>query len=334
MNYVDMISVVVCTYNQANTIGKTLDSILRQQCSWPVEIIIGEDCSTDATRSVCQEYARRYPQQIRLICNEQNKGLLNNYYDCLLQAQGKYIADLAGDDEWCDPYKLEKQLDLLERHEDVVLVHTDYRLLDPHSGTCLLAPFNMGHRGIVDGKTLTTSILTQRCRPVVHLCTAMYRNETFRKCYAEHQDLFRNPDYPCEDLQLCSLLSQQGRFAYIDAITLNYNTDISLSKTKDEVRQFDFVRRVTQLSFDLQQRLQLPMDRQMSAYYTYRLYALMMHAFRSNNPALRHEVKKCACRWQTRPDLKTSILSFITANRFLWQIASFSRKQVLKLLRD
>lgn len=333
MNFERKISVVVCTYNQEKTIARALDSILSQRCSWPFEILIGEDCSTDHTRSICQDYAERHPDIIRLFANPTNRGLLNNYYDCLLQAQGKYIADLAGDDEWCDPYKLEKELSTLEEHPDVVLVHTDYRLLDSHSGTCLLAPFNVGHRGIVDGKTLTTSILTQRCRPVVHLCTAMYRNENFRKCYEEHQDLFRNPNYPCEDLQLCSLLSQQGRFAYIDAITLSYNTDISLSKTKDEVRQFDFVRRVTQLSFDLQQRLQLPMDRQMSAYYTYRLYALMMHAFRSNNPDLRHEVKKCACRWQTRPDLKTCILSFITANRFLWTIALSLRKYLLKLLR-
>ena len=126
----DKISVIVCTYNQQQTIARALDSILRQRCVWPIEIIIGEDCSTDKTQEICADYASRYPDIIRLISNPKNKGLLNNYYDCLLEARGKYIADLAGDDEWCDPRKLEKERLLLEEHPDVVLVHTDYRLRD------------------------------------------------------------------------------------------------------------------------------------------------------------------------------------------------------------
>ena len=47
-----MISVVVATYNQEATISRTLDSILCQQCHVPLEIIIGEDCSTEGTRAV------------------------------------------------------------------------------------------------------------------------------------------------------------------------------------------------------------------------------------------------------------------------------------------
>jgi glycosyltransferase involved in cell wall biosynthesis len=43
----DLISVIVCTYNQQDTIGRTLDSILSQECHLPFEIIIGEDCSLD-----------------------------------------------------------------------------------------------------------------------------------------------------------------------------------------------------------------------------------------------------------------------------------------------
>ena len=57
----NLISVVVCTYNQEDTIARTLDSILMQQCHVPYEIIIGEDCSTDQTRSVCETYANKYP---------------------------------------------------------------------------------------------------------------------------------------------------------------------------------------------------------------------------------------------------------------------------------
>ena len=50
-----MVSVIVVTYNQEKTIGRTLDSILMQQCHLPIEIVIGEDGSKDKTRVVCQE---------------------------------------------------------------------------------------------------------------------------------------------------------------------------------------------------------------------------------------------------------------------------------------
>ena len=83
-----MISVVVVTYNQAGTIGRTLNSILMQRCHVPFEIVIGEDCSTDNTRDICQIYAKQYPNIIHLICNERNKGIVDNYYDCLLACRG------------------------------------------------------------------------------------------------------------------------------------------------------------------------------------------------------------------------------------------------------
>ena len=89
----NLISVVVCTYNQEDTIARTLDSILMQQCHVPYEIIIGEDCSTDQTLSVCEAYASKFPDKIRLIANKPNKGIIDNYFDCILASNGQYIAD-------------------------------------------------------------------------------------------------------------------------------------------------------------------------------------------------------------------------------------------------
>lgn len=333
MNYSNIISVIVCTYNQEKTIGRALDSILRQRCSWPVEILIGEDCSSDQTREVCQRYAELYPGQIRLFVNPKNKGLLDNYYDCLLCAKGKYIADLAGDDEWCDPYKLEKELQVLEQHPEVVLVHTDYRLLDSDTNTLRPAPFSFYPRKITDGKVLTSMILTQKARPVIHLCTAMYRTEAFRQCYEAETDLFRNHAYPCEDLQLCALLSRMGDVAYLDHITLNYNISNSISNTGDDVKQFDFVRRATQLSYDLQQRLHLPMDARLQAFYNYRIYALLMHAFRSHRKDLREDTRKCAYQWQAQQEFRSSVIIFLTSNELLWRLSLSLRKQLLKLFR-
>lgn len=329
----DKISVIVCTYNQQQTIARALDSILRQRCVWPIEIIIGEDCSTDKTQEICADYAARYPQTIKLLSNARNKGILNNYYDCLLEASGKYIADLAGDDEWCDPRKLEKERLLLEEHPEVVLVHTDYRLRDEKTGDLHLAPFYPYPKNITDGKQLIPSILTQRSRPVVHLCTAMYRTEAFRACYQEHTTFFRNTDYPCEDMQLCALLAQRGQFAYIDSITLTYSLSCSISKTHDEARQFRFVQGITQLSHDLQETLQLSDNKTLRNYFSYRIFALLMHAFRAHDQQLRSEALQCAQRWHARLEGRSRMVLFFTSNDVLWRMALSLRKKLLQLRR-
>ena len=110
----NIISVIVLTYNQEKTIGRTLDSILMQKCHLPIEIELRDDCSNDATDAVCKRYAEKYPSIIRYRQNKQNKGIIDNYFDTLLECRGRYIADCAGDDFWIDPLKLEKEVNILE----------------------------------------------------------------------------------------------------------------------------------------------------------------------------------------------------------------------------
>ena len=123
----NIISVVIVTYNQEDTIRRSIDSVLMQKCHLPFEIVIGEDCSTDGTRAICEAYARQYPDIIRLFCNDHNKGLVDNYYDCLLACRGRYIADCAGDDFWIDPQKLEKEVSVMEAHSNVSMVITNWQ---------------------------------------------------------------------------------------------------------------------------------------------------------------------------------------------------------------
>ena len=169
----EMISVVVVTYNQEKTIARTLDSILCQRCHLPIEIVIGEDASTDNTRAICEDYAKRYPQ-IRLFSNQQNKGVADNYIDCLLACNCKYIADCAGDDFWVDPEKLEKEVTVMEQHPQVTMVITNWRFYNEptqqtepgHQKT--LAPITSGHQ-------LLEAFITQTGMSVFHLCSSLYR---------------------------------------------------------------------------------------------------------------------------------------------------------------
>lgn len=94
-----------------------------QQTSFPYEVIIGEDCSTDNTREVIMEYCRRYPGIIKLVTSDSNVGARRNGIRIRNEARGKYIAVCEGDDYWTDPHKLQKQVDFLEAHPDHVLCY-------------------------------------------------------------------------------------------------------------------------------------------------------------------------------------------------------------------
>jgi glycosyltransferase involved in cell wall biosynthesis len=111
-----VVSVLMVTYNREQYIRTALKSVLRQKTSFPFEIIICEDCSTDNTLAICKEYANNFPTIIRLIVNEQNLGYQRNNLKCLKAAKGKYIAVCDPDDYWISQNKLQIQFNILEQN--------------------------------------------------------------------------------------------------------------------------------------------------------------------------------------------------------------------------
>jgi len=110
------VSVLMITYNHEHFIAQALDSVLMQEVEFPYEIVVGEDCSTDATRSILLEYQKLYPDIIRLLLPEKNIGMIPNFINTFKACNGEYIALLEGDDYWISDQKLQKQIDFLESH--------------------------------------------------------------------------------------------------------------------------------------------------------------------------------------------------------------------------
>lgn len=125
-----ILSVRLMTYNHAEYITQCLNSIEQQQTSFPFEVIIGDDFSTDNNIALIQQFiASSTNKNINYILldrkkgdeydiNRQIKGRLYNFLDMISHCKGKYIALLDGDDYWTDPYKLQKQVDFLETHKE------------------------------------------------------------------------------------------------------------------------------------------------------------------------------------------------------------------------
>jgi Glycosyl transferase family 2 len=115
------VSVVSTTYNQEAYVRDALDGFVAQKTDFPVEIIVADDASTDATPVIIQEYADRHPHLFRPIFRSENLGLHGNLTDALSAARGEYIALCEGDDFWIDPLKLAKQVALLDQHPETAV---------------------------------------------------------------------------------------------------------------------------------------------------------------------------------------------------------------------
>lgn len=111
-----MVSVCMITYNHEKYIRQAIEGVLMQKINFSVELIIGEDCSTDATREICLEYKNKFPNVIKLLLPSHNLGAHENFFQTLSNSSGKYIALCEGDDYWTDPYKLQKQVNFLEKN--------------------------------------------------------------------------------------------------------------------------------------------------------------------------------------------------------------------------
>jgi glycosyltransferase involved in cell wall biosynthesis len=121
------------TYNHEKFIAQAIESVMMQKTNFPIELIIGEDCSTDNTRAICIEYQKKYPKIIELQLPEINKGMTRNCIENMLAAKGKYIALCEGDDYWTDPLKLQKQVDFLEANPDYSLCCHRYKIYNENT---------------------------------------------------------------------------------------------------------------------------------------------------------------------------------------------------------
>ena len=126
------VSVIFITYNHGKYVEKALRSILEQETNFPFEVVVGDDMSTDDTRSIIENVAKTYPdRQVRFVKREKNTGRPTlNVYETTYECSGEYLAYLEGDDYWIGKDKLQKQVDFLENHKEYIAVTHSCKLID------------------------------------------------------------------------------------------------------------------------------------------------------------------------------------------------------------
>lgn len=138
-----VLSVCIQTYNHAPYIGQALDSVLAQRTDFPIEIVVGEDGSTDGTREIVCGYAERYPEIIRALLNDRSNVIYVNgrptgrwnFMNNIREARGEFVALLDGDDFWTNESKLQIQVNALREAPDCSFSFHNAEQLDQSSGT-------------------------------------------------------------------------------------------------------------------------------------------------------------------------------------------------------
>jgi len=131
------VSVCVPAYNHEKYIAQMLDGALMQQTTFPFEIVIGDDASTDRTQEIIRDYMDKYPGRIRAFLHEENQGPKeprefagrNNVLALLKACKGEYVAMCEGDDYWTDTLKLQKQVDFLDANPDFSICHHNVEVI-------------------------------------------------------------------------------------------------------------------------------------------------------------------------------------------------------------
>lgn len=151
------VSACIITYNHELFIEDCIKGALNQNIDYDYEIIIGEDCSTDNTFTICERYALEYPDKIKLFRREKNLGLSGNWIESLKACSGDYIAICEGDDYWTDPDKLKLQLDVLTNNDKYIFSFHDSLI---HNTTSKFQSLRIGNKKI-DQEPNITSVLVE-----------------------------------------------------------------------------------------------------------------------------------------------------------------------------
>lgn len=149
------VSVLVAVYNSAKYIRRCMDSLLSQTLK-DIQIICIDDCSTDESPEILNEYAETDPR-IEVISLKENRGQAHARNVGLRRTGGKYITFVDSDD-WLEPDALRQSVDVFEEDAETDCVLFD--VVMRHDGTTDEKPYPMRPFKEMSGKDAFTASLT------------------------------------------------------------------------------------------------------------------------------------------------------------------------------
>ncbi len=266
-----MVSICIPAYNHERFLPEALESVLSQTYT-DFEVIVMDDCSSDATAAIAHDFAAR-DQRISVYVNEQNLGMVPNWNRCLELARGKYIKYLFGDDFFSRADALAKMVAAMEGSAEVVLVSCARTIVDEHSRS-IDEISTFPDRFSVDGREAIRRCLLLMTRGhnfIGEPSAVMFRREIAARGFdLRYQQLV--------DLELWFHLLEQGYFVYLAEPLCSFRHH-SGQQTKKNVAELNFVEDLLYLFHSYLGKSYVRIGLVAREYLTYyQFYKLMKHA--------------------------------------------------------
>lgn len=253
-----VVSVVMATYRHELYLAEAIESVIGQKTTFPFELIIGEDSSTDGTRAVALDYQQRFPRMIRVITSARNVGMQANGRRMIASVRGKYIGFCEGDDFWHRPDKLQLQIDSFAADDSVVLVSAGMRTVAENGEVVNeLEPRVSGSVAMEVG--YEDVVLGQFFHPT---CTVVARTSAVRRVLNE-DSLCTDPALALGDLPMWLELSQLGRMIHLPEALASYRlSPNSATRRSDPLWGIRFDMSVCEVRYRALDKYPLPGDRE------------------------------------------------------------------------
>ncbi len=216
-----VVSILCHTFNHSSFIKKALDGFIMQKTDFDFEICIHDDASTDNTQRIIKQYETQYPNLVKPIyqsINQYSQG--KSVFEInRIRANGKYLAICEGDDYWIDPYKLQKQVEILESDEKCVCVgHACY--IQNTRNPIARKVWRIG----TEKRTLTMEEIIKHRGSVFPFHSFMFRNEPILM-----PEFFKH--FKVGDVTRLMYFSLKGHIVYIPDVMSVYRVGVDLSWT-------------------------------------------------------------------------------------------------------
>lgn len=201
------VSVAICCYQHGPFIAQAVESVLAQQSTGPIEIVVADDASTDESRAVLTRLAAEHTS-LRLMLRDKNVGAAANFVDLYATCRGEYVALLDGDDYWTAPDKLARQIAALDAHPDWSACFHRVDHVD-ENGTPRGVQFPADVAAPLNFAELLRGNVIQTCSLVLRRSVLPQLPEVFLS--------FQVGDWP-----LCMLLAERGELGFLPEVMAAY----------------------------------------------------------------------------------------------------------------
>ena len=218
MSYPYLLSVRLMVFNHESYIREAMEGILKQKTTFPIEVVVGDDFSTDNSLAIISEYKNTTHIHFKILerkigddywQNRQKIGRLHNFYNIIENCTGKYIALLDGDDFWTDSLKLQKQVDFLENNDDFSICFHNMKIANESN------PLNLEFTNTKNQESVSNIVNLAAKGNFIFTASAVFRKPT--AAYPEWLIHLPIGDYP---LHLYN--AQFGKIKYMDQVMGGY----------------------------------------------------------------------------------------------------------------